>query len=782
MITTDTLVLRNGAQTATFVRTADGFRPEWFRLDARPMLRFKDHEWLNVSAMRVTAGTLVSASETAAEFGGTLDFAGTAVAWSVRVAVPADGGSGFTVTTRLIPVSEPIEILEGMSTFELPYEYGDDLRSQVVMGQQPVYRYEDGEAKNGAGYMHPHWYYGRPGRAHLTYPCSSPLFTHRMADADGGNARYTMILGQWDATSVKDMFAQPTRALKADEAIPFPDPALKTAPGKCGMKFLIGAVNWNNSLYKDPNVLVETTGLSQQLTVDFADTLVGGTWDTWLAAGWERLALAHFPADGCVPAYEVARSRGASWTEGAAWLADTFTLPGGRPGFFNPERGPAVYTPGTRPKWDNGVELFAGQYTGPVAYLGHVYGDDAYRAAAARLEPIFRNGGDPVAQGRNIWTIGNTPFYVAVLRKAALCGVDPATLAHVRTYVATRADYTLNPPEGAKRGDAGILAWDAFANLLAAEQFDTAACEATARELLARVNAKLDGEFWTFNCAQEGNLVGAGQARPFGHGMAMSANVLAWKRFGDPAYLDAARRFGNLLLAMHYITFNESPSPDLDTRGWCLGSTGGRDQWAQLPPWETEFALQQFAYLMQAEPARAGIYDVLWLHAHTGLAQFPKARTMKRLYTPDMGITYRQIDSLPSERAFYLSLPYAGYENPWDQTMLAGYQSCEPIIMSLFVGGGLAAADDDRVLVTVPAAATYDPSVATSFTAELWNPLATPITTRLRATQAVRRGVPMAVSGAVSGTVTPDAPCTDTLTVPPREVVRVTFTMQSHLE
>ncbi len=776
MNASDTLILRNGAQTATFLRGAEGFRPEWFRLEARPMLRFKDHEWLNVSGLRVTAGELRASSETAAEFGGTVDFAGTAVAWTVRVAVPADGGSGFTVTTKLLPVCEPIEILEGMSTFELPYEYGADLASMVVMGQQPVYRYENGQERNGAGFTHPNWYYGRPGRAHLTYPSSSPLFTHRMADADGGNARYTMILGQWDQTSVKDMFAQPTRAMRKNEEILFPDPALTMAPGKCGMKFLIGAVNWNNSLHKDPNVLVETTGLSQVLTVDFADAPVGGAWDTWLAAGWERLALNHFPAGGCVPAYEVARSRGASWTAGAAWLAESFTLPEGRPGFFNPERGPAVYTTGTRPKWDDGVPLFAGQYAGPLAYLGHVYHDDAYRAASDRLEPIFRKDGDAVAHGRHIWTIGNTPFYVALLRKAALVGIAPETLAQVHTYITTRADFTLNPPADAKRGDAGILAWDAFANLLAADLFDREPCEAAAREMLARANAKLDGDFWTFNCAEEGNLVGAGQARPFGHGMAMSANMLAWRRFGDPAYLDAAKRFGNLLLAMHYITYNESPSPDLDTRGWCLGSTGGRDQTAQLPPWETEFALQQFAYLMQAGEARPGVYDELWLHAHTGLAQFPKARTMKRLYTPEMGITYRQIDSLPSERAFYLALPYAGYENPWDQTMLAGYQSCEPIILSLYLGGGLAAAEDDRVLVTVPAAATYDPDVATRFTAELWNPLHEPVTTRLHATLAVRRGTAMTYSGAAQGTVTPDAPNTVALTVPPREVVKVTFT------
>ncbi len=75
-----------------------------------------------------------------------------------------------------------------------------------------------------------------------------------------------------------------------------------------------------------------------------------------------------------------------------------------------------------------------------------------------------------------------------------------------------------------------------------------------------------------------------------------------------------------------------------------------------------------------------------------GWRNSPRARTMKRLYRPDMSITYRNIHELPSEREFYLSLPYLAYENPWDQTMLAGYQGVEPIIQSLFFGGGLVAA------------------------------------------------------------------------------------------
>src|SRR5262249_50848286 len=161
----------------------------------------------------------------------------------------------------------------------------------------------------------------------------------------------------------------------------------------------------------------------------------------------------------------------------------------------------------------------------------------------------------------------------------------------------------------------------------------------------------------TFNCAAENDLVGAGQSRPFGHAIAATANILAWRRFENPKYLQAAERFRNILLSLHFIAYNESRSPDLDTRGWSHGSTGGRDQLAQLPPWETGHALLQLGGMITSGLGRDAIYDVLWLHSRTGLAQFPKARALKRLYNPDMSVAYRSIESLPTEREFYLRYP-----------------------------------------------------------------------------------------------------------------------------
>src|SRR5688572_13893236 len=101
------LTLRNGNLSATFASSGAGYRPDWFREGSRTMLRFKDHEFLNVGHVRVTDGGLTERSDTALTFGGRVTFGGARLEWSVRVAIPEDGKSGFTITTRLVPIDEP---------------------------------------------------------------------------------------------------------------------------------------------------------------------------------------------------------------------------------------------------------------------------------------------------------------------------------------------------------------------------------------------------------------------------------------------------------------------------------------------------------------------------------------------------------------------------------------------------------------------------------------------------------------------------------------------------
>jgi hypothetical protein len=767
-MTVNPLVLRNGELSLTFVPVAGGWRPEWLRLGARPMLRLTDHEFLRIGAERITTGELRVQRADALCFGGSVLFAGVRLGWSVAFSVPTDGG-GLVCQTELAALQEPVELLEALTTFELPYEYDGSEHSTVVMPQQPIYRYRGQERLSGAGYEHPFWYYGRVGRAHLTFETQTPVVCSQTVGADGGNERCITLIGDWHTGAFRDLFTLPTRDLRAGESTSCPDPALREAPGRRGRKFLVGALNWNASLHKDPNVLLEPGHpWRQTVLVDAAGSLPGGRWDTWLAAAWERCARRHLPADGYVPALHVAQARGATWIAAAEWLGAQFQRPEGCPGFFNPERGVQVYAPHTRPRWDHGVGEFCGQWLGPLAFLSHVWQDAGIRRGADRLEPLFV--ADRNHSPETIWTIGPTPMHVSAMRKALLCGVSDGVREKVQDYVVRRSRYLLDPPAGAKRGDGGILAWDAYCNLLAAELFDRTAHEAVAKAMLAQVRQRLEARWESFNCAAEGDLVGAGQGRPFGHGVAATACILAAERFGDRSYLELAERCGNITLGLYYAAANLSPVPDMDTRGWAVGANGGRDQLCHMPPWETGFGLQQLAWLIEAGLGRPGFYDALWSFAHTGLCMFPRARALKRVYTHDLQAVYRPIEQLASEREFYLSLPFMAYEEPWDQTMLAGYQGVEPLLLCLGLGGGLAAATDERVLALVPRAMMYDATVAERFTVQLWNPLAEPVETRLHLTVAARTRRAWQVNGVA---VDPAQPLSAPLTVPPRQVLKV---------
>lgn len=774
-----TITLHNGSSTITFHQTGEYYRPEWIRDGVMPVLRFKDHEWLNIGPLRITEGKLLQQSAHHLCFGGTVAYAGTTVTWSVQVLLPADGLEGFTIRTSLLP-AEPIELLDALSCFETPYDYSGKEERMIVIAQQPVYLSKGDQEISGAGFTQPIWYYGRPGKAHLTYQSSTPMMTARLAEEDGSNLRHIMIIGNWQVCSVKDLIAQPTRYLHNNTTdIPFPDPQLELAKGKRGYKFLVGAVNWTASLHKDPNVLVDiANGLRQELTIIAKNNMPADHWDGWLADGWERLCRTHFPHDGIVPAYQSVAERNISWRTAAEWLSSGVAKPAGYVGLYEPGKGLIGYSASTRPRTGDTPQywrIFCGQWAGPIAYLGHVWDDEQLLKAADSLENDALYEIKPLIHAEAINTISYTPHYLGLIRKGKINSLTDYSKEVIAQYLPRHSQVLLDPPAGAKRGDAGLIAWDALANIAAADIFPSEEYEQTARELLSRVNDKLDAAFWTFNCAVEDDLVGAGQSRPFGHGIAASANLLAWRRFGDDKYLQAAKRFANLTLAMHFIVHNESPSFDLDTRGWAHGSTGGRDQIAQLPPWETAYALQQFAPLLCEGQGRSGIYDVLWLHSHTGLAQFPIARVLKRIYNPDMSITYRPMDELATERAFYKNLPYLSYENPWDQTMLAAYQGAEPLLLSLYYGDGLVHAEDSRILTLIPEAADYSPNLTDSFIVHCWNPTSQPISTRLHAVIAEKRKENYRMEGNNSANLTAAQPTSEQITIPPREVYKIRF-------
>lgn len=782
MPNSSTITLHNGSSTISFCPIGDKYRPEWFRDGDFPVLRFKDHEWLNIGPLRITEGSLYEQSDNHLCFGGTVTYADTVVTWSVDVSLPTDSLAGFTIRTSLIP-AEPIELLDALSCFETPYDYSGKEERMIVIAQQPVYRSKGDEEISGAGFTQPIWYYGRPGKAHLTYQSSTPMMAARLAEENGSNLRHIMILGNWQVCSVKDLIAQPSRYLRDETAdIPFPDPQLSLAKGKRGFKFLIGAVNWTSSLFKDPNVLADANcGLQQELTIIANNKMPAEHWDGWLADGWERLCRTHFPNDGIVPAYQMVEDREISWRSAAEWLSYNLAKPAGYVGLYEPGKGLIGYSASTRPRTGDSPKywrIFCGQWAGPIAYLANVWGDEHLFRAADNLETDALFQATPLLHAESVKTISYTPHYLGLIRKGKIIGLSDYSKEIITQYLPRHSEVLLNPPVGTPQGDAGLFAWDALANLEAADIFPADGYEKNARELLFRINDKLNADFWTFNCAIENDLVGAGQSRPFGHGIAASANFLAWRRFGDEKYLQAAKRFANLTLAMHFIVHNESPVFDLDTRGWAQGSTGGRDQIAQLPPWETGFALQQFAPLLTDGYGRDGMYDVLWLHSHTGLAQFPIARVLKRIYNPNMSITYRPMSELATERAFYQNLPYLSYENPWDQTMLAAYQGAEPLIFSLYFGNALVHAENSRVLSLIPEAAEYSSNLPSTFTVHCWNPTPHPLSTRLRAVIAEKRAENYRMEGNNNNLLTAEQPWSELITIPSRKVLKIRFTRE----
>ena len=784
------IILQNKDMSITFVETSERvFRPEWIRENARPMLRFKDHEWLNVGGTRVTEGTLVFQNERELHFSGTALYGRSEINWQVEVLIPEDGGAGFTVKSRILPTEE-VELLEGLTAFETPYEYEPtDEDRMTVISQQPVYTSHNNEVTGDAGFRQPLWYYAPPTLAHLTYPSSTPLMYNKISNADGSNVRHTIIMGNWDNTTVKDIYVLPTRAgvggRSIDPAFHFEDENLHITKGARGMKFMVGTLNWHTSLHKDPNMLIGKEGISQEVTVVVKSEL-DTTYDAFLAESWSRVLYAHFPKDGVLKAYNIYRNKGINWLDATEWLKERIDNPDTAPLIYSNERKTICYTENTRPRpQSNGMSFMpstTGQLTGPFAYVGAIWGDEKCTEISDNLMVDFYEALKSYEPNKTA-TIGWAPMILGMLRKGQLSGFSAEIKKEITRVIKERNDFILNPIEGNPVPDSGAKAFDTANTLLAGKIFDDAQLVADGIKMIDEINELLDGKFWNFNCATVGDLVGAGQARPFGHTISITANMFAYELTGNATYLKNAKRFADLSASMHFIAYNESPAVDLDTRGWAHGSTGGRDQTAQLPPWETGLALQQFALLLEKGEARDSIYDIYWYFAKNGLAQFPASRILKRGYRHVKNVweaCYRPIEALATERDFYLNYPYLAYENPWDQTMLALYQGAEPIIQSMLFGDGIVYATNAKVQTIIPAVANYDESVKNNFTLHIWNPLNHEVITDLISVISEKTGHAYTYSAEnLTGAVTAEKNTITAVTVPPRKALKITFSRSS---
>ncbi|MBE3071211.1 MAG: hypothetical protein IMZ66_13330, partial [Planctomycetes bacterium] len=371
----DRIEVVHGDKRAVFVRTAQGWAPDWFYQGERPMLRFKDHEWLSIGHIHPAHASEGKRGRGSAVFGGMAEYGGVRVAWTVRVAADPQGG-GFVVECTLMPALA-IELLEAFASFETPYEYDGTEHATTVIGQNPVACWHGDRQITPPIWKHPAWVYSRPQAVRPTGPCNTP-FVCQALEGGGVASRYTTVVGDWNASAIRDVYVTPTRTT---------DPAsddwgeMARAPRR-GYKFIVGGLNWSSAFAKDPNVLFKGGRKHRQrVVVDFAGAPPGGSLDAMLMAAWERAAAIDRPDDGRIEAFDRAAARGVTWAAACGWLRGVFCGDGVE-GLFRRGQGIVTYAPGTRPKAGGDASWFWWpQWAGHLHYRALVLGDAELAAA-----------------------------------------------------------------------------------------------------------------------------------------------------------------------------------------------------------------------------------------------------------------------------------------------------------------------------------------------------------------------------------------------------------------
>ncbi len=743
----------NGTQRAVFIRQdGQGWQPDWFYDGDAPMLRFKDHEWLSIGHVHPQqAETVEDAPDGGALFHGLSHYGQTAVPWTVQVTPDREAG-GFAILVTFTPAAS-IELLEAWTAFEAPYVYDGSETATTVIGMNPVVRWQAGKRQTPPIWDNPAWCYARPQSARRTAACHTPYLCQSLTGAQGQPERFITLVGDWNVCTVHDLFATPSRAVPAAQAADGGTPVLALH----GYKYLVGALNWSSAFAKDPNVLF-AGGQShrQRVLVDCARACPGGSFDDMLYRAWTRAEQLSRPADGRVAAFDRATARGVRWGAATGWLRDVFCEQISAPDLYVPGKGIVTYAVGSRPKAGGDASWYWWpQWAGLLHYRALLTQDSELAAWCDRHDQSFTTWArdpryfDHIALGATLpatlnWLVG--------------AGRGSVLEAAFRIILAKGLEHSCVENGRSRTMDSGAQATIAEMLLLGYELTGESAMRDQGLLLLSEMATKLDGNFWEFNVGRADSLVHGGQIRSLGHGHAVAANAVAHRLTGDAAYLRDARRFARYLLAVSYATHNSSRDPDFDWRGWCNGSNAGRDQIAEFPPWETQNGLLCLATLMADCDLADGFYDVLWYIGRTGLAQFPAARTLKRILDTDMAVHYVPRAGIASERDFYDHVPYLAYENPHDQTLLASYQGTDCLVGDFVYGGGLARTADVRVAALVPGAARMDPAEAATRRVHFWNPTPAAIETEVILTWAAGRQTRVPV------------------TVPSRQVLRQTYT------
>ncbi len=729
-ITKTTAEIKHGPRRARFLKRKTGWVPDYFYLEKRKMLRFKDHEWMSVSNLRAPMTRMTKIGEAGLRFEGQLDVYDVKVEAWVQIEAAPDG-PGFQVTSGFKPVTGLIEIFEAGSAFECPYEYDFREDSTTLIGGNPVYKHRDSKVNSGLYLESALWVANRRLRARQSYVCWSPLLLHRVRDLDGGNERCITILGHWDDTTFHEVYATPTRGggnVAADDAVFLAEEKrLHDAGETRGYKYLMGCTNWSSSMVKDPSFFVRKgQAVHQKVTLTYDHDLGELSLDAWVLAAWQRVNAFSFPQKGVVKAYDVAtHTLGVTWEKAAMELTGMFRNK--RYGnVWDADRGMQIYLDGSRPTSYGYHCEAAMQWYAPCHYWGVLRGDDAFASTIARH--AARHGQAMIERGPDAYGIGDMMFtFSGIMRLLEQVDPRPPSLEkRTRDFFNLHLEKITGRSDPKKlNADYGMLSFFATSLLIAARVLAMPEAQKKALLLLRQINAQLNegGQFWRFGCGRwEGWCQAGRQIRAAGPAQAAMANLMAYHATGNIAHLTPARQFMNLVIGLSVNCWNASPVEDMDTRGFTMGGNCGRDQLADLPPWETFECIRSICALMEVIDAPPAWYDAVFLASRTGLCSMPAARTWKRAYDLKGNVVYEPVNRHGNLQAIYNRGAYIAYENPWDQTMQAPYQGVEPIMNHLTFGGGVARVEDERLLAIVPRVASYRQRTDEPVSAHIWNP------------------------------------------------------------
>jgi len=690
-----TIELKSGKRRATFTTDDSGmFMPGWFYQEDCPVMRFKKHEWTSVGHLKINFMHLEYSDDKSVRFTGETSYGEAKI--GVEVEVTTDP-MGFWVKTRLTTDLE-VELQEAGTSFDVPFEY-DGLESATsIIGGQPVVKWDAGREITPPGWHNPQWSYNSPESARCTKPCWNPYVALELRD--GVHDRRVALVGDWNNSHFQEIFTSPSKYYLDDNG------KRHSASGSGlyrNYKLICGALNWASSISKDPNVLVRPgETISQRVLVTWEEDLSRPV-DKWLFKLWSKALGLSMTTDGRVTVGDTYRAMDIDYPTMAAGIQGILRQKMVS-GIWDEDKGIVVYAEGTRPKG-----------AGTSALVNIMWAADSYQYARIRGEKSDRIRALDLI--RNFWpanshtrgSVDRVPFDIYHITNLFIGVTEetrPILVEGLAGYLAHIQSFYLGDDEHLHSMDQGNMC--TFGRLLyhGAVLLEDDELRIHSKHMIDLSIATLSENYW--HCAM--NKDGGGNIRPPALAAAALGALDLFLDTGEEHYRQMMIRFLRLVFAINVHSFDGIGHPDLDSRGWCNGANGGRDQMAELPPWESSVPLRAMAAALPYWPeAPVAAWNILHVAATTTIGQVPAARTHRFAYTLDGKRELRSIGMNPARFSFAKNFynPWLAYENPYDQTMAAGYQGAEILDNALSFGGALISANHPAVTVVVPEAATW---------------------------------------------------------------------------